>query len=489
MLAIGSRKTLIFVSSVFLFFLLFYTLFHPAIITTPDDWLYISYTRNAIPILPKHNPTRVLPEILMPVVSNISTQLLMPLGVGFEMSIATGMAVVISAMLALYTWAFVFVLRKKLEVNERTSLWIVAFFLLFHFLAFRTRVVDNSYLLGSFCLTNYYFYTIPILLNATLVMYCMGSGILDRLSKLENWKLGLFITLVYLCFLSNLYSSILLIVYFFLVLVRKLYVSHFDFKSNIRENKFLWSMMLFYVIVLIFEANGGNAKTLMGENVSFLSSLRQTLASYFGLRAEVNLCFVGLFVLVSAYSLYLFFGKRFDRRILTEYGLYVIGGFVLVNAFCLLISSQSKPYYVAQSDKMLAEFFWLLFGLSMGMAYCLKHCPQLESIVPVLFVLLFCHTNTKNKTFCDVKSYDKMPLVNERLLSILDKANETNADSLTLYVPLIEDKEDNWPYPLYFGMDLSNTFYNHRLTHKRLKINIEAVPGLEMISSSLDDTE
>lgn len=488
LLMTGGRKTLIFILSVFLFFLLFYTFFHPAILTTPDDWLYVSYTRNAIPILPKHNPTRVLPEILMPLVSNISTQLLMPLGVGFEMAIASGLALVLSLTIVFYTLTFIYVVRKKIVLSERATLWITAFFLLFHFLAFRTRIVDNPYLLGSFCLTNYYFYTLPILMNASLVMYCMGSDILDRLTKIEHWKFGLFITLVYLCFLSNLYSSILLIVYFFLVLVSKFRNSHFDIKSNIRENRFLWSMMLFYIIILIFEANGGNAKTLMGGNVSFLSGLRQALASFFGLRAAVNLVFVGLFVIVSSYTIYLYSSKHIVRIDLKEYGLYSIFGFILVSTFCILISSQSKPYYVAQSDKMLSEFFWLLFGLSMCMAYCVKHCSRFEAILPVLFLLLFCHTNTKNKTFCDVIHYDTMHRENVRLLSILDQANQANVDSLTLYVPKIEGKEDNWPYPLYFGMDLSNTFYNHRLTRKCLTINIEAIPGLVEISSSLSKT-
>ena len=51
---------------VFLFFLLFYSVSHPPIITTSDDWHFMASTRDAIPLATVHNPSRVMVEVFAP---------------------------------------------------------------------------------------------------------------------------------------------------------------------------------------------------------------------------------------------------------------------------------------------------------------------------------------------------------------------------------------------------------------------------------------
>lgn len=486
-----NKKEIVFFSLFFIFFFLFYTIFHPAIITTPDDWLYITYTRDALPLWSKHNPTRVLPEILMPVISVVSSRLLMPLGIGFEQSIASGLALFLSCLISLYTFSFYTLVRKIFLLKDRICFIISLFFILFHFWAFRTTTTDNIYLFGALCLTNYYYYTIPILLNATLVMYCMRSGILDKMREMSYIKQGLFYALVYLCLLSNLYSSIIIISYFLLVFLNHLYSHHYNIKECLIHNKFVTFSLLFYVVILCFEVSGGNAQTLMSQRESLGVEVSHTVAMFLSLFGSMNNIFIIFNVIVLLAVFWLFKRKKQDRinKIYKKILLSIIFYFFTVSFFCILISAKSRPYYVTMPDKMLAEFFWIMVALGFSLAFCVKRLPQIEIILPLLFVLLLCHTNTKSKTFEDVTNYKKMQMENARLLSILQQVNETNVDSLTLLVPKMEGKEDNWPYPLYFGFDLSNTFYAHRLTKKRINIDIIAVPGLQHISSVLEEVQ
>lgn len=485
-----SRRVILFFIFIFFCFIAFFTLFHPAFITTPDDWYYVTYTRDAIPLLPKNNPTRVLPETLMPLVSNISSQLLMPLGLGFEMSIACGAAFVLALMIVVYTYSFFVLIRKHIGLNETPGLCLSAIFLLFHFLIFRSVSTDNPYLLGAFCLTNYYYYTIPILLNASVVMYCISTDILHRLSKLSYWKFGLFLLVVYFCMLSNLYSNIIIVVYFFFVLLQYFIANNYDLKKSLRANRFVVAMLLFYLVILIFEANGGNAKDL-STGVSYFEQLHHTIGYYLLLLSTLNLWFVALLVIFLILFIFLKKKKGTQSNSILHFSIpgfiFIISSFILLNIFSILICAKSRPYYVMESDKMFMEFFWLVFGLSFLIAYCIKKMPQLEALLPLLFILLFCHTNTKSKTFEDVMWYDSKPLINQQLFKIINKANELDVDSLTLYVPKMDDTEANWPYPLYFGDNLAKTFYSHRLSRKLLFINIVPVEGLDTLASSLNE--
>lgn len=483
----AKTKVLLFFGAVFVFFLSFYTLFHPAVPTIPDDWYYITYTRDAIPLLPKNNPTRVLPETLMPLVSNISTLVLMPLGIGFEMSLAIGAAFMLAVMIMVYAYCFFVLVRRSFSLSEGASLWITAFFLLFHFLSFRTKVVDNPYLLYSFCLTNYYYYTIPILLNASVIMYCMSSGILSRLSQLSYWKQGLFFVVVYICLLSNLYANILIVVYFFMVLLQDFIDRKYDFVASVKNNRFIFSMLLFFGVILIFEANGENAEELTREQ-SYFTNLHHACGCFSSLWSMLNVWFKVLCFCVITLSAVLSYRHRkagHQADLVPRVWFFVVG-FLLVNAFSILISAKSRPFYVVETDKMFMEFFWLLSGVGLLLAYCLKRIPKTEVVLPLTFVLLFCQTNTKSKTFKDVQWYDSMPRVNAKLLDILDEADKVGVDSLTLYVPKTNDKVGNWPYPPYFNNNLARTFYSHRLTRKHLKLTIEVIDGLPLIASSLD---
>lgn len=477
-----NSRVLCFFSFVFLTFLSFFTLFHPLVLTTPDDWYYISYTRDAIPLLVHHNPTRILPEILMPFVATISSICFRTFCSNFSLSIAYGTGLVLAFLITIYAYNLYALIKKYYALTIAPSLCITAIFLLLHFLVLRTSNVDNPYLFGAFCLTNIYYYTICILLNATLVMYCIRKRVLYNLSTLDNWHLGVFCMIVYLCLLSNLYASIILATYFASHFL--LCIIHGDGKKSFAKNKFVVSALLGYAIILLLEANGGNAKTITSHDESFFIEFRKTLGFYHTLFNQINFYFKLFTVVVGITASYIAFKAK--KKELLHSAIFVCFNFGIVNLFSLLISAKAYPHYVAMEDKAFMELFWLLIAIVCSISFCIKEKPRIISTLPILFLILFFQTNTKTKTFKDVFGFYTMTPIFEDLVECMSNSRFQKVDSLTLYVPYIEEKDDNWPFPLTQGKELSNMFYSHRIIDKRIVISMKAIPGLTTFKSSID---
>ena len=247
---------------VFLFFLLFYCVSHPPIITTSDDWHFMATTRDAIPLITVHNPSRVMVEVFAPFAGMASVAILKPFGVDFVSSLAYGTAFLLACFIVIYLWNFYSLLKDKFQLDEISTLCITTFFLLFHFLSFRRYTNNNPFLLGSYDLCCYYHYTIPILLISSLVMYCIRTNLLDNISSKSPWRIGVFLTLVYLVVFSHLYTSIIWIAYNSVRLLFILFKQKGDILGHISRNKVSVASLVLFAIAMLFEAFGHNAQQI-----------------------------------------------------------------------------------------------------------------------------------------------------------------------------------------------------------------------------------
>lgn len=57
---------------VFLFFYVFYTRVEPIMVSDPDDWTYIGYTRVPVPLWKNWNPAKVMPETLEGILGSVA---------------------------------------------------------------------------------------------------------------------------------------------------------------------------------------------------------------------------------------------------------------------------------------------------------------------------------------------------------------------------------------------------------------------------------
>ena len=123
---------LLFGAIAFAFFVAFFSTVHPIVISDTDDWLYSYEARNAIPIVHLWNPTRVLPEILMPFVTRICAYGIYPFfkSTGIFHCLTVTYAITVS----LFQLLLLFQLSKLLKHNNMQLKEILAY-LAFYILA------------------------------------------------------------------------------------------------------------------------------------------------------------------------------------------------------------------------------------------------------------------------------------------------------------------------------------------------------------------
>jgi hypothetical protein len=185
---------------------IFYTVAHPLYIYDTDDWTYISYSRQPWPCAEQWNPTKVLPETLMPITAELGIRFIMP----FSGDYIGSMAIAFAGMLVLFIIAYVYQFGKTLAslFNLRVGIKeiISVIFLIYHFLPFR---VNNKYLLYGGNVTCVFNYLIPALMNATIVMWFIGNG-MENLHDNSFLKRGFYVLVLYLAINSNMFHSIIL---------------------------------------------------------------------------------------------------------------------------------------------------------------------------------------------------------------------------------------------------------------------------------------
>ncbi len=95
--------TLIFCISICGFLLLFFYRLHPLVVYDIDDWLYIGSHRT--PFISRHqwNPARIFPEVFMPLISEVSANIIYPINNDYLGSLSLGYAITVSILILNYS--------------------------------------------------------------------------------------------------------------------------------------------------------------------------------------------------------------------------------------------------------------------------------------------------------------------------------------------------------------------------------------------------
>lgn len=297
----------VFLALVFLYFTIFFTRVHPLILFDGDDWNYISYSRNAVPMGNRWNPTRILPETLMPLCGFIAAYIVAPLTKNYIFSVTVVCAVVVSAVITLYFYLFARAVEKAFRLSLPQTIMIAVLFLLVHFWVLRSGMTGNIHMFLAADLTCYFYYTIPTLLNAGCVLLFETDRTFWK--KKGDIGQGLLLLAVYLLICSNLFSSIVLASYAGVILlmdcilpsIREKSVS--VWKKKLRENNIFLGIIVGWLISLILEAQGGRANA-MGTSLS-VESGEKVWSLFRGMLSQMNRYFMIFFVAVVAFSIVL----------------------------------------------------------------------------------------------------------------------------------------------------------------------------------------
>lgn len=453
--------------AVFLFFCVFFILIHPIIPHDTDDWNYLSTCRLAIPSLGFWNPTRVMPETLMPFFSSIAAFLVYPLIGDYMTSMIVTHGIVVSLFATFYTHSFLCVAQKRLLVGEIGSMALATLFLLFHFLIFRSAEIGNQHLFYSHDLTCYYNYTIPNLLNATAVMYIIGKDWIRNVTNLSPHTVGVGILILYFALFSHLYSSCILGIFLGCNLLLGIWK---DYQRKVvlakSFKKYFWVIIAVgvWMTANLLEIFGSRAELLAqeNENVTWGENLINSIRSLYEMVGYVNRFFLFLTISCLVLGLILFFYKK-GYRFLTA-NLWLMFAVLLV--YVVLLTSNVKPYFLLLADVLFSIVFPIMLLTMVSIAYLYNHNRYFVHIFPVGLFVVFSCINTTQPTFRAVTcspclDEKKLMSINEKLIEQIVSADKIHSnDSVIVIVPDM-GSELNWPYNSGSYLFMSRTLYKH----------------------------
>lgn len=196
----------------FLCFYLFFTIAHPLYIYDTDDWTYISNSRHAWPMPSAWNPTKVLPETIMPLVAELGVAFIMPLTDDYIGSLNYAFAFALSLTIIFYLFSFGKLFMHQYNLNFFSTILLLSILTLFHFLPFQIAATGNKHMFYGASVNMIFNYVLPELINATATIYLITHP-MNKLEKNALTKNGFLFLILYLCINSNMFHSIILISY------------------------------------------------------------------------------------------------------------------------------------------------------------------------------------------------------------------------------------------------------------------------------------
>lgn len=473
----------VFLGIVFIYLVVFFTQIHPLIMFDADDWTYISIVRNAVPMKDGWNPTRILPETLMPVCGFIAAYVVTPLTGNYIFSVTAVCAVAVSIFIVLYLYFFMCAIKKVFALSEQQTFAIALLFLLAHFWAFcRLRTENNLHLFLAADLTCYFYYTIPTLLNAVCV--CLFEADRSFWKKPGNMGKGLLLLILYLTICSNMYSSIVIAAYSGMVLLMEGIMPAICSKSFSALKKGLWGNGIFlgimgaWFVSLAFEVQGGRAH--MSKVAFETERIKIAWEAFVKGLSQLNIIFVLFFVVVVLLAFALLAMSRLrtpeDKVFCKKFLAYTICAGVILLYLILLCAVGNMASYMRRGDVLLALFFYVFLILVVCGIYILKKLPAFEMLFPLMICIVLFYCNTNGKTFRDARyrsdlfgnetAYQISANIYDRVVT----ACQNGEDEIAIYVP--ELGGDNWPLANYMGTRVADTLYEHGQIERRITVNI-----------------
>lgn len=435
----------------------FHRMLYPIVIFNMDDWLYLVLRRLPFPQWRGWNPTRVLPELLMPLTAQAAARLIFPLTGDLIDAIEIGMALVVSGFTALYACCCLFWLRRRLGVSEARGYGLTLLFLLLHLLVFKNQAKGIDHLLsGYYDATTYFFYLIPALWNASLVLYLHASRYFST-RRGKPWPVRLLVCAAcYFALLSNLYQSVILAVYAALHLLHHLIRARQ--RGRLRWGRILPQLLILaaWAAVQVFEYFGGRADSLAGAGLG--ASLAQTGSLLLERLGSVNRLFA---LLLAAAVILLLVGWKStpapERRRLFRF--LTAGGLTLL--YEGLLCAASVPSYIRRGDVLISVFFYLFLFLMGVLALWLRRVKKSGLILPGL--LLACalavglHAPSYRTRINAGLSPDTARAITRDIVAQV-AAIDGQEERPQVLVPRF-GSADNWPLALYGSPRVAQTLY------------------------------
>lgn len=389
-----------FALGLFACMMLFFAKVHPLTMHDGDDWAYTCYSRGALPIWSYWNPTRIFAETMMPMSAYIAAHAVLPFAGDFITSLTIVFAMEVSLCITAYTLLLGRLMRRICDLPQWQELLLCALFTLMHFLALRSQRTDNEHLFYAWSCNTYFFYMMPALMNACLVM------MFERRQRFIANPAGqaFAVLLVYMALCSNILSSYILAVYCGVML---LWRAGEGIKSGkrpgalLRENAWIIAILLVWLMTLVFEINGGRSQILdAGE--PFFDRLKQAARAALDKIRLVNAKFLALCILSVLAGIAVLVSSRLrdarDRAYLSLLVRFAVCS-ALSLTYVILVCAKAAAGYAGRTDVLFGAAFYALAAVLVSAAYVIRRFPRVAAALPLLLVVLYFETDTRWGTF------------------------------------------------------------------------------------------
>lgn len=488
--------------SFFIFFFVFFSILHPLYVFDTDDWINMGLLRSVFPTTDAYNPIKVLPEVLFPVVSMFGARFIYPLTEDYIGSLCLAHAIIYSAVILCnalcvkkfieYVKATLFDCKNKEDSIVIYCLLSIFFCCLFYFGR------NGNYLLRENDVTCIYHYSIPSILNFSVVLFLILSENRNRqILCFDNSYLNVLWSLVlYLCIYSNLFISSILLAYVIFVLLKRLFPVVLSGFSIIKIKQFFLHGYQFIAIVFIwgisvyFEAKGQRALeinhnfTLASFYDSLSFFLKETVCSVsFGKFSFISFLFLisANLILLVRYILKTY--NAYDRKFLVMQLLFLWMVFFIA-LYHIMLTVKTGVGYQVRPSMVYCWFVWILLEFVCCFIYLSLYFSKLNAFIPVVLLVLLYRVSVHEPTFKDLSYFQSenpasVKLWGNYLVKTLKLADKEGLKELILCVPKFKS-EDNFPLAIYANEALADTVYLQGITRNLLKIVI--VPDKEISS-------
>ncbi|ENF7816527.1 hypothetical protein ABR157_002299 [Enterobacter soli] len=460
---------------VFAVVFIFFRYIHPVTIASGDDWINLSFHREAIPEWGGFNPVKVVPEILLPLIGQISAFVVMPIGYDFLTAISITTAIFVALLVCAFLYQLYLLMRDKIGSDDSVSLLVSFICLMFLFGSFKTLDDSRSpYLLWEAGLTCYYHYLTPALINGTMVLYLMRNDITTRsLSSLPPLKVGCIILAIYLCIFSNIFSSVFLAVYCGVSLLPSLLQSVKSRKAVFLQYPVQIFTVVLFVISALFEMNGGRASRIgnkhlsISDTVHMLLSLLGTLSYIFA-----TICIV----MIISGALYLMRNVKNGEsaQFKSVYWMSLLSFLISLIAL-VLICSKAGAFYASRPVAMFGIFMFIMITCFSSVAELSKQYRLMSFVLPVSVLFMLNVVTSKETSLREPHDismkFSEAYAISGGVIEAVIAADKKNARYVEVKVPKINETS-NWPFPLNRGRAIGDTLRTNGIIKNYFEIRV-----------------
>lgn len=475
------------------FIFIFFTVVHPLYIYDTDDWTYITYSRHAWPSTKLWNPTKILPETLMPLAATIGYEIIMPLTKDYISSMALSFALVLTMLIVTYSLMFGNIIRKIFSLKTNTIILIILLFLLYHFLPYNVNDSGNRHLFHGGSVNNTFNYLIPALFNMIFVMYLILNTETEKRKFKKNIENGVIVLISYLCINSNLFHSIILAsfagTHILFSLIKK--IRHYNSKVFLKE-MFLENLFWLYILILwfgslLFEIQGGRAQVASQSLLKlpvietlhiFVQSIKAIHKWY--LYSMVIITIVGL-------SIYFFTKKNEYKDVDHNYILWMKKFsfcFFITWIYLILLCAKVTPYYISSNLVEYSWMFWIMLIGFISFAYTISKFSSINLLLPLFVYIIVFETIISGKSYAEINtsgfSKEIVKCLDQNIINQVIAADEAGLSDVIVHIP--EYTSPDWPINMSYGNSrIAVSLYRSGIVSKLMNITFVMDPSINTL--------